>query len=261
MKRTILFFLIIIAICLHAGDINVSGYTVKQFDASHTYTLPDTVIHEGDFIVIARDCSKGDFETFWNVVLGSNVLFINSGNTLPMINGDESFAVYDSSGNTVDSTAVVMPAGENKSIQRDSTNVDTWTILNSDQANPGYFGGDAHNAGLVITEFTDSTGSGNYIYEFVELYNDPNITGIERKQETCNCIFYDRNSSILIIENSGNANSVTDITIYNIAGQQLKSEQTSAEKVYIDMKMMPAGKYIVKVTNRYLSTSAIIITI
>lgn len=242
MRKAIIFALFFISLGIWATDININGYTVKQFDAAHTYTLPDTVIHEGEFIIIARDCSQGDFETFWNVILGSNVIFINSGNTVPMINGDESFALYDSTGNLLDSTAVAMPAGENKSITRDSTNVNIWSILSSAQASPGSTDGDGHNAGLIITEFADSTGTGNYIYEYVELYNDPNISGIKTSDgtEVINC-YYNYMRQAVVVEHAAGS----EVLIMNAAGRVLLSRNLLSEQSFMPLHDISPGVYFI----------------
>lgn len=242
MKNTIILVLLFSSLGIWATDINVNGYTVKQFDAAHIFTLPDTVIHEGEFIIIARDCSQADFETFWNVTLGSNVIYFNSGNTVPMINGDESFALYDSTGNLLDSTDIVMPAGENKAIIRDSTNVNTWAILGSDQATPGSVTGDGHNAGLIITEFTDSTGTGNYIYEYVELYNDPEITGIKSSEgsEEVNC-YYNYIRQGIVIEHAAGS----EVQVMDAAGRVLTSSNIGGQSFFMSLANIPHGVYFI----------------
>lgn len=244
MKGTVLFAILLTGLALCAGDIDIDGYTVKQFDAAHTFTLPDTIIHEGEFVIIARDCSKGDFETFWNVVLGSNVLFINSANTLPMINGDESFAVYDSSGNLIDSTNTQMPPGENKCMERDSSNVNTWTALNSNLATPGYYGGGNHNAGLIISEFTDSTGTGNYVYEYIELYNDPNVTGLNSTGYGDILFYYDhlRQGIEIVTSKSGVLN------VLDVSGRIMRAHEISGKRGFLPLVNLPAGVYFMQMS-------------
>ena len=259
MKILYLSLCLTISIMILGADINICGYSIKQFDASHTYVLPDTIIGEGDFIIVARDCSKSAFETFWNTILGSNVLFINSGNTLPMINGDESFALYDSIGTLIDSTNTIMPAGENRCMNRDSSNVNVWSELPSASANPGVFSGANHNAGLIITEFSDSTGTGNYVYEFVEIFNDPSNTGVSISDINKEInIYYDIQTENLVIENC--VNSDTDnVQIYNISGQCLYKEIISKSGESISFKEFPAGKYIVRISSRKMNVKSMII--
>jgi hypothetical protein len=45
-------------------------------------------------------------------------------------------------------------------------------------ATPGSGTGTRSTAGVVIYEFSDATGVGNYIYEFVELYYDTGPTAV-----------------------------------------------------------------------------------
>lgn len=250
-----LLILMLMSAILSAADININSYYVKQYTASFTYTFPDTVVHEGDVIIIGRNCTQAEFEAFWGVTLGSNVIFFNSEDRLPKINGDETFSLHDSTGTLLDSTPVPQPPDGEVCIQRDSTNVDTWTVVASSMSDPGVYTHGGYNCGLKITEFTDTSGTGNYIYEFVELYNDINITGIDNFRETHSesVISYDISNSVLSV------NDKTDeVKIYNIVGEEIYS---SAYTGPVSVKHLNNGIYFVLCKDgkeRYLKKLAII---
>lgn len=157
---------------------DVSGYTLYQFSSSRTYVIPNgTVLEPGGYIVIARNCNKTDFENYWDVNLPSNVVFLTSNNRFPIINGDETYELRDKAGVTLDGLTA-QPMIPYHSIQRINTtamsnSINTWVVLPSSSATPG---GGANstggNAGLIINEYSDASGKGNWKYEFIELYYD-----------------------------------------------------------------------------------------
>ncbi|MGE3063346.1 MAG: T9SS type A sorting domain-containing protein [bacterium] len=158
---------------LYPADVSLAGYKLRQYNSSVTYTMPDTVLPEGYFLVICRgNKTQADFEAFWGVTLGSNVIFLDSViPVIPQMNEAEIFSLHDASDAFLDSTTLPQLTTP-KSIQRDSSNVMTFTYYSSSQANPGYFADCGFGAGLVISEIADTAGTGNYLYEFIEIFND-----------------------------------------------------------------------------------------
>ncbi|MDD3804602.1 MAG: hypothetical protein PHW02_09520, partial [bacterium] len=173
-KKILVFWSVLFFAVNSAGaDINISGFVLRQYNASVTYTLPDTVIPDGYFLVLCRgNKTKTEFENFWNVSLASNVIFLDSSTiAFPQQNGAEIFSLHDASDAFIDSTTLPQLTTP-RSIQRDSSSAMTFSYYNSSQANPGTFANSGYNSGLVITEVADSSGTGNYLFEFIELYND-----------------------------------------------------------------------------------------
>lgn len=171
MKKIILLSMtLFIMLFAYSADINVNGYTLNQFNSSQTYTFPDTTIPEGYYVIVARSTDQASFETFWGVTLGPNVIFLNSGGSCPQINGDENYQIKDDLGNSVDSTTGIIQ--DYQDMYRDSTNVNTWSIGTWDTATPGTGVTENHGVGLVITEYADPSGTGAYVNEYVEIYND-----------------------------------------------------------------------------------------
>ncbi len=156
--------------------LRLSGWQVVQQNAPRSFTLPDTEILQGDYVVITRNSTQQAFESFWGVTLGSNVLFINTADQLPSINGSETFALVDPLGNKVDGPSPSM--AQDTCYQRlvplaNATSPSSWLITTDEAANatPGSDQAEAtFGSGFYVSEFCDAPGAGNYIYEFVELY-------------------------------------------------------------------------------------------
>ncbi len=156
---------------LPTGDsLNINNYQIKQYSASYTYTFGDITLYDGDYIVIGRNADQAAFETFWGVSLPSNVTYINGSNSALSINGGETFSLHDETSATIDSSTTALTGGN--TVQRDATNLNTWTQSADTDATPGSGVTGGNNAGFVITEYSDASGTGNYIYEFVEVYLD-----------------------------------------------------------------------------------------
>ncbi|MCK4643854.1 lamin tail domain-containing protein [bacterium] len=156
------------------NDIDVSGWKIVQYSSTNTYTIPNgIIIPEGGYLVVGRNADKTAFETFWGVTLASDVIYVNSSNSMPLINGDEYFELLNDSdvsqdgpsaktlsvNNTVERTNPGDPAGDTTS----------WTMTASTSATPGSGVGASSNAGVIVNEYSDAS---SYEYEFVELYND-----------------------------------------------------------------------------------------
>ncbi len=182
----ILFCTLLVTLSLAAGPalaqgLDVSGWTIEQANSTSVYTIPaGTVIQPGGYLVLGRYADRASFEAFWGVSLGANVVYLTNGQdapAVPMINGDETFTVKDGGGAVIDGPTPAFNTGY-VSHQRNDPEAAPWT-LDSTTSTPGY-GVEAQDAvfsGLVISEASDGPGSGNYIYEFVELYYDADAGG------------------------------------------------------------------------------------
>lgn len=157
-------------------SLDLSGWQLLQANSSGSFTFPQgTAVAIGGYVILARDASKADFETFWGVTLADNVVFLSSGNTLPQLNGDETYTLTDGA-NTVDGPTLAVQSGN--SYQRNvpvapAGETTSWTQAASTSATPG--AGQTPNAtpaGIYISEMSDASGTGAYVYEFVELYYD-----------------------------------------------------------------------------------------
>jgi putative hemolysin len=157
------------------GSLDISGYDLLQFDSSQTYTIPEgTVIEPGGYVIIARNQDKAAFESQWGVTLAANVVFLNSGGSIPQLNGSETFLLRDASDVTVDGQTALAISGQ-VTVQRtdataDATSASSWTSTAAPaNSTPGTGGVGNGTGGLVINEYSEN---GTYTYEFVELYYD-----------------------------------------------------------------------------------------
>lgn len=161
-------------------SVNVSGWRVSQLNATFNYTIPSgTTIPAGGYLVIGRNASKAAFESFWRggTPLPANVLYLNAGDVMPVINGSETYDLYNASGTLIDGRTIAMGSSGGSSIQRkDPCNspsaAASWNVVASASGTPGSGAGAGCAKGVVINEFSDALGTGNFIYEFIELHND-----------------------------------------------------------------------------------------
>jgi len=159
------------------SPINISSYQIKQYTSDYTFTFPeDTFIEPGGYLIIARDAIQEAFESYWNKTLPSNAIYINSEGGFPSINGDETYELQSNTDAAIDGPSG-QPLSVGTTIQRINTSFEatlaaSWSIQPLSNATPGYGANGDQTAGLIINEYADTTGTGNYIYEYVELYYD-----------------------------------------------------------------------------------------
>jgi len=157
---------------------DISGWTVTQANATVVYTIPaGTVIPANGYVVIGRDATKAAFQTFWGVNLNSNVVYLTTAGAFPQINGSENYTLKNANGTVIDGPTISEASGANQDLQRKdpctAANIaSNWTVSVTTAATPGSGAGAGCAKGVVINEFSDAAGSGNFIYEFVELHND-----------------------------------------------------------------------------------------
>ena len=157
---------------------DISGWKVTQANATYEYVIPaGTVIPADGYLVIARQADKAAFEGFWGVTLPANAIFINSAGGMPVINGDENYSLYNASATLVDGPTPSQPAAAARTVQRVDPCGTTWNTLAETSSNPGSGAGAGCGGGVKINEHSDASGTGNYIYEFIELHNDSGAAG------------------------------------------------------------------------------------
>lgn len=158
---------------------NIGGWKLVQANATLNYTIPaNTVIPDGGYVIVGRNASKAAFESFWGVTLGANVTYINSADTMPQLNGSETYTLKDQNSVTVDGPTYAHDSTSGDSLERStcgaSGSAGTWTKVAAGSATPGTNGKTGCSLGVFINETSDALGTGNYIYEFIEIYNDHN---------------------------------------------------------------------------------------
>lgn len=162
-------------------QIDISGWTLRQASATWSYTFPtNTVLTAGGYAVVGRNATKSAFESHWSVTLAQDVLYFDSVDAFPKINGDETYSLEDAQGNTVDGTTIAMGASAGRNLQRSvpvgaAGNSGSWVDVSASTSNATPGSGQATPSsptGVYISEFSDASGSGAFVYEFVEVHFD-----------------------------------------------------------------------------------------
>jgi hypothetical protein len=152
----------------------LDGMSIVQDEAPATFALPaGLVLLPGDTVILARDTTRASFEAFWGRALGPTTLFFDTNDRLPRLNGDETFMIDDGTATAVDGPTAAFAEGRcytRKLPLAAAASLSAWTVtVGTAGASPG--SGPAGEAGgLFISEICDAAGTGNFVYEFIELY-------------------------------------------------------------------------------------------
>ncbi len=156
-----------------AVEFDLSGYTVRQFNSTQSYTFAaGTKIKAGSSLVLARWTDRVGIEQAWSISLPADVVVINSNETCPMINGQETYELVDPGELVIDGptqTSGLNALSGNVAV-RATTDSNAWSVVSGTQSPPGSGSYPLRNAGVVITKFGESPSG--YVAEFVELYFD-----------------------------------------------------------------------------------------
>lgn len=161
--------LLLTAAAVPAQDLDLSGWTLHQENSTQTYTIPGgTTVAPGAYVIVARDVDLAEFEAYYGA-LPAGTVYLRSSNSVPMINGDETYSVRDAGGALIDGPTPEITTTR-RSYHRADPEVLAWSSTNeSPSPGTGAEAPDAVLSGLVITEATDPS---DYPYEFLELYYD-----------------------------------------------------------------------------------------
>lgn len=137
-----------------------------------------TRVPRGGVLIIARDASRAEFEDHWGITLGANVVFLKSGNPnsgIPVINNNEQWSIFNRSNQREDGPTLV--GGTAKSYKRirvgNPSSEASWEITPESAATPGVTDLAPTDRGVLVSEWSDASGGGDYIYEFIEIYVNP----------------------------------------------------------------------------------------
>jgi beta-lactamase superfamily II metal-dependent hydrolase len=162
----------------NATSQDLSNWKIVQANSTRTFFIPaGTVAPANGYVIVGRNATKAAFEAFWGVTLPVGAVYINSADTLPVINGSENYTLYNAAGTKIDGATISMSSSGGQSLQRKdpclAANLSSsWNILASSAGTPGSGATAGCVKGMVINEFSDALGTGNFVYEFVELHND-----------------------------------------------------------------------------------------
>ncbi|MBU0742885.1 hypothetical protein KJ554_11110 [bacterium] len=152
------------------APLDLGDWTLEQESSTQTFTIPaGTFVEPGGYVIICRDQDQTSFESYYGVTLGSNVVFLRSSNSAPMINGDETYELRNGGGATVDGPTDAVTTTR-RSYHRNAPETLAWSVVNETPSpGSGVEAPDGVFSGMVISEVTDPD---DYTYEYVELYCD-----------------------------------------------------------------------------------------
>ena len=175
MARTCIFLFTLLLFAAPAtAQLDVGGWEVAQESSAVSVVLPaGTIVQPGGYLILCRNATEAEFESFYGVSLGANVVYLSNdvdNPVVPMINGDEVYRVFDAGSALVDGPTPAFDQSSGRSHFGNDPEASAWTSY-ADTPTPGsgVEAPDGTASGLVITEVHDAT---TYRYEFVELYYD-----------------------------------------------------------------------------------------
>lgn len=156
------------------GLLDLSGYVLAQTSSAREYELPDgTLLSYGSVLVVGRDATQAEFEAFWGVTLGDDVVYLDTVDLFPALNGDETITLRDTGGSVVDGPSPALsPASALSRIDADSNAFAAWfeSVSPDADATPGIVDAIGGSPGEpFVSEVVDAAGGGNYFYEYVEI--------------------------------------------------------------------------------------------
>lgn len=171
----------LVSITSYAQGLDISGWKVIQANASGTFVVPNgTVIAPGGYVIIARNAVQASFETFWGKKLDASCVFLNTvdaSGSAPKINGLETFTLQNAAGLVIDGPTVGLPTPlsgrtvyQRKSGSLAAGVIGSWNV--GTDATPGSGMTSSATGKVVVSEIGDDAGTGNFAYEFVELFYD-----------------------------------------------------------------------------------------
>lgn len=160
-----------------SDEIDLSGWTLVQTASAREIVIPDgTLVPVGGFLVIGRNASAATFQDFWSVAWGDDVVYVEGGDDFPTINGDETYTLRDPNDVVVDGPTPALAlstsaarvdaamAGTAEAAWESSATPNTSAVPGESVATGGASGVP------YISEYADTTGQGNFGYEFVEVH-------------------------------------------------------------------------------------------
>jgi hypothetical protein len=164
----------------NSAGTDVSGWKLVQANSAITFTLPaGSVIPANGYLIVARDATKAAFETFWRggTALPAGTVYVNAAGAFPAINGSETYTLTNAASVTIDGPTIATATSANQSLRRKDPCqaaglAASWNVGATSTATPASGAGVGCAKGVVINEFSDAAGTGNFVYEFVELHND-----------------------------------------------------------------------------------------
>lgn len=182
--------------------VDVNGYVIRQLSSTQSYTFSgSTVIEAGGFLVLSRNADQSSFESEWGS-LASNVTFVNSGNSLPQINGAETYLLENGSGVNVDPATddeyTAQSISSSGKVYRNNMNGNTtadWTTGSRSEATPGQLDTGIEISGDAGWRLLSLPKSGGIVTDISDDTPVQGVTGGDNTGETSNFKLYQSGSS------------------------------------------------------------------
>jgi len=157
-----------------AGKVDLSNFIFEQTGGLIDVFFPaGTLVSHGSAVVVARNATRAQFEAFYGKTLDANVLFFTGNNGFPIIDGGETFALFDSQGVFIDGRSIPEPAGGQRTFSRTNCGAaapltTSWTsaVTSTAVASPGKGPLSTGQGRICVSEVADATNSN---FEYVEL--------------------------------------------------------------------------------------------
>jgi len=158
-----------------ATPVDLSNFRLQQTGALLQKTIPaGTLVPHGGFLIVARNATQAEFETFYGTTLGTNTRFVNGGNAFPVIDGGETFTLFDSQSVLVDGQSIAEPAGGLRTFSRVNCGLapsltTSWSSVatSTAAASPAKGPLPTGQNRICVSEIADAT---NTKFEYVEIF-------------------------------------------------------------------------------------------
>jgi mono/diheme cytochrome c family protein len=158
-----------------ATPVDLSGFRLEQTGSLIEKNLPaGTVVPHGGFVIVGRNATQAQFEANYGVTLGPTVKYVNGGNGFPVIDGGETFTLFDTQSVLIDGRSIAEPAGGLKTFSRVNCGVapslaPSWLQVTTSNAaaSPGRGPLTTGLNRICISEVADSANSN---FEYVEIF-------------------------------------------------------------------------------------------
>jgi mono/diheme cytochrome c family protein len=158
-----------------AAPVDLSNFRIEQTGSLLEKTIPaGTSVPHGGFLIVGRNATQAQFEANYGVVLGPTVKYVNGGNAFPIIDGGETFTLFDTQSVLIDGRSIAEPAGGLRTFSRVRCDVApslaaSWSSAATSNAvaSPGRGPLPTGQNRICVTEVADSA---NTNFEYVEIF-------------------------------------------------------------------------------------------
>jgi len=158
-----------------AARVDLSGFRIEQTGSLLQKFLPaGTLVPHGGFLIVGRNATQAQFEANYGVVLGPTVRYVNGGNAFPIIDGGETFTLFDTQSVLVDGQSIAQPVGGLRTNARVRCDLAaplaaSWSSVATSNAaaSPGRGPLPTGQNRICVTEVADSV---NTAFEYVEIF-------------------------------------------------------------------------------------------